>query len=135
MLSDYKEIVYGVVFGIGAAILDTALDARGERQSLTGEIGGHPVMMIYRVLFVVLGFFIGWLLWRNNRRERQFRSLMEQIRRVYQTYEAQALVLHTNLQLLLTKNLGLPPEDEALLRSIYEKSRDLQASVKERPEV
>ena len=135
MLNDYKEIIYGVIFGIAAAMLDTALDARGERQSLAGEIGGHPVMMIYRVLFVLLGFFIGWLLWRNNQRERQFRSLVEQIRRFYQAYEAQALVLHTNLQLLLTRNLGLPPEDEALLRSTYEKSRDLQASVKERPDV
>lgn len=135
MLSDYKEIIYGVVFGMAAAMLDTALDARGERQSLTGEIGGHPVMMIYRILFVLLGFFIGWLLWRNNRRERQFRSLVEQIRQFYHAYESHAVVLHTNLQLLLTKNLGLPPEDEALLRSTYEKSRDLQASVKERPDV
>jgi hypothetical protein len=133
MASDYKEIVYGIVFGIAAAVLDTALDARGEGQSLTGEVGGHPAMMIYRLLFVLLGFFIGWLLWRNNRRERQFRSLVEQIRHFYHAYESQALVLHTNLQLLLTKNLKLSPEDEALLRSTYEKSCDLQASVKERP--
>ncbi|HEU5232772.1 MAG TPA: hypothetical protein VFU50_07935 [Terriglobales bacterium] len=133
MPSDYKEIIYGVVFGIAAAVLDTALDARGEGQSITGEVGGHPVMMIYRLLFVLLGFFIGWLLWRNNRRERQLRSLVEQIRHFYHTYESQAVVLHTNLQLLLTKNLKLSPEDEALLRSTYEKSCDLQASVKERP--
>jgi hypothetical protein len=135
MLSDYKEVIYGIAFGIAAAVLDTALDARGERQSFTGEVGGHPAMMIYRILFVLLGFFIGWLLWRNNRRERQFRSLEDQIRRFCQVYEAQALVLHTNLQLLLTKNLKLSPEDEELLRSTYEKSRDLQASVKQRPPV
>ena|SRR5690242_13940981 len=135
MLSDYKEIVYGVAFGVGAAILDTALDARAEAQSLTGEIGGHPVMMLYRALFVVLGFFIGWLLWRNNHRERQFRTLVEQIRRFYQEYEAHAIVLHTDLQLLLTKNLKLAPEDESLLRTTYEKSRELQALVKERPAV
>jgi hypothetical protein len=135
MLSDYKEIVYGVFFGIGAALIDTVLDARAERQSLTGEIGGHPVMMLYRLLFILLGFFIGWLLWRNNRRERQFRALAEQIRRFYHDYEAQALVLHTNLQLLLTKNPKLPPEDEALLRTTYEGSRDLQALVKQRPVV
>ncbi len=133
MVSDYKEIIYGVVFGIGAAILDTALDARGEGQSFTGEIGGHPVMMVYRILFVLLGFCIGWLLCRNSRRERQFRSLSEQTRNFCHAYEAEAVVLHTNLQLLLTKNLKLSPEDEALLRSTYEKSRDLQASVKQRP--
>ena len=133
MLSDYKEIIYGVVFGIAAAMLDTALDARWEGQSFTGEIGGHPVMMVYRVLFVLLGFFIGWLLWCNNRRERRFRSLEEEMRRCFHAYEAQAVVLHTNLQMLLTKNLGLAPEDEALLRATYERSRELQASVKQRP--
>jgi len=135
MLSDYKEILYGFGFGLGAAILDTALDARAEAQSLTGEIGGHPVMMLYRGLFVVLGFFIGWLLWRNNQRERRFRTLVDQIRRFYQEYEAQAVVLHTDLQLLLTKNLTLHPEDEALLRTAYEKSRDLQVLAKSRPTV
>ena len=90
-------------------------------------------MMIYRFLFVLLGFVIGWLLWRNSRRERQFRSLEDQIRQFCHAYEAQAVVLHTNLQLLLTKNLHLSSEDEALLRSTYEKSRELQASVKKRP--
>jgi hypothetical protein len=135
MLSDYKEIVYGVAFGVAAAILDTALDAHAEAQSLTGEIGGHPVMLLYRGLFVVLGFFIGWLLWRNNQRERQFRTLVEQVRKFYQEYEAQAVVLHTDLQLLLTKNLKLALEDETLLRTTYEKSRELQTLAKQRPMV
>ncbi len=135
MLSDYKEIVYGVAFGVAAAVLDTALDARGERQSFTGEIGGHPVMMLYRVLFVLLGFVIGWLLWRNNLRERQFRSFVDRICHFCQDYEAQAIVLHTDLQLLLTKNLKLTPEDEALLRTAYEKSRELQTLAKQRPGV
>lgn len=135
MLSNYKEIVYGAVFGVAAAILDTALDARAEAQSFIGEIGGHPVMMVYRLAFVVLGFAVGWLLWRNNLRERQFRSLAEQTRRFYHEYESQAIVLHTNLQLLLTKNQTLTSEDEVLLRATYEKSRELQALAKERPVV
>src|SRR5690242_6075124 len=135
MLSDYKEIIYGAIFGVGAAVIDTVLDARAENQSLTGEVGGHPVMMLYRLLFILLGFFIGWLLWRNNKRERESRSLAEQIRHFYQEYESKAVVLHTNLQLLLTKNPKLPAEDDALLRSTYEKSRDLQNLVKRRPVV
>ena len=135
MNNNYKEIIYGVIFGIGAALLDTVLDARAEAQSLAGEIGGHPALMLYRLLFILLGFFIGWLLWRNNKREREFRALAQQVRHFYQAYEALALVLHTNLQLVLTKNLQLSSEDEALLRAVYEKSRDLQALVKERPVV
>ncbi|HVH89584.1 MAG TPA: hypothetical protein VM912_22900 [Terriglobales bacterium] len=133
MFSGYKEIVYGVVFGFAAAILDTALDGRAEGQTLLAEIGSHPVMMLYRVLFVVLGFLIGWLLWRNNNREREFRQTMEQVRRFHHDYEAEAVVLHTQLQLLLTKNLQVSPEDQALLRSAYEKSRDLQTLARQRP--
>ncbi|HWC20288.1 MAG TPA: hypothetical protein VG498_24950 [Terriglobales bacterium] len=135
MPSSYKEIVYGVTFGLAAALLDTLLDARAENQSVLGEIGGHPAMMLYRLLFVLLGWFIGWLLWRKNTRERRFRDLLEQMRRFHHEYEAQAIVLHTNLQLLLTKNLQLPTEDGALLRATYEKSRDLQALTKQRPEL
>ena len=57
----------------------------------------------------------------------------EEIRRFYQEYEAQAVVLHTDLQLLLTKDLKLTAEDEELLRITYEKSRELQALAKSRP--
>jgi hypothetical protein len=135
MFNSYKEIVYGVMFGLAAALLDTALDARAENQSVPAEIGGHPAMMLYRMLFVLLGWFIGWLLWRDNKRERDFRQMMEEMRRFHHEYEAQAIVLHTNLQLLLTKNLQIAPEDQALLRSTYENSRDLQTLAKQRPAV
>jgi len=135
MLNHYKEIVYCVIFGCVAALLDTALDARAEHQTLLGEIGGHPAMMLYRLSFVLLGWFIGWLLWKNNTRERLFRGWMEQLARFHHEYEAQAVVLHTNLQLLLTKDLKLSPQDQALVRTTYEKSRDLQALIKQRPEI
>lgn len=133
MLSSYKEIVYGIAFGLGAAILDTSIDAGAEGQSFLGEIGGHPGLLFYRTLFVLFGFLLGWLLWRNNKRERDVRQLMEDLRRFHHEYEAQAVVLHTNLQLLLTKTLQLPPDAEALIRATYEKSRDLQALVRQRP--
>ena len=135
MLNRYKEIVYGVVFGLGAAALDTAMDARSESESFLGEIGNHPGMLIYRCLFVLFGLLIGWLLWKNNQRERQVRQLMEDLRRFHQEYEAEAVVLHTNIQLLLTKSLNLTPEAESLLRDTYEKSRELQTVAKRRPTI
>jgi H+/Cl- antiporter ClcA len=133
MLRNYREIFYGIIFGFGAAILDMAMDARSEGQTFVGEMGAHPAMLIYRFLFVLFGFLLGWLLWRNNQRERDLRNLIENVRRFNQEYEAQAVVLHTNLQMLLTKGLKLPPESEALLRATYEKSRDLQALARQRP--
>jgi hypothetical protein len=135
MLSSYKEIVYGIALGVGAAVLDTVLDAKAESQSLAGEIGTHPAMMLYRALFVLFGFIVGWLVWRNRKREHELHRLMDEARRFHHEYEARAIVLHTNLQLLLTKALNLPPDGEALLRSTYEKSRELQALAKRRPVV
>jgi len=133
MLAGYKEIVYGVIFGVAAALLDTALDATAEHQTLAAELGSHPGMILYRALFVLLGFFIGWLLWRNNTRERELRKIVADIRRFHHEYESQAVVLHTNLQLLMTKDLQLPPEERAMLQAAYEKSRDLQTLAKQRP--
>lgn len=135
MQTSYKEIFYGVTFGLGAAALDTFIDARITGDSFLSEIAGHPGMMIYRILFVIYGLLLGWVLWKNNQREREIRRLMEDVRRFHHEYESHALVLHTNLQTLLTKGLSVSPEAEALIRSTYEKSRELQALAKERPEL
>jgi len=133
MLTTYKEIAYGAVFGFMALLLDTAMDAKADGQSFFAEIGARPAMMLYRLLFIGFGMLIGWLLWRNNQREREMRSIMETLRQFHQEYEARAVVLHTNLQTLVTKDLHLPPETESLIRSAYEKSRDLQSLAKQRP--
>jgi len=134
MFSSYKEVIYGVLFGVGAAVLDTIMDARSENLSFFGELTDHPGMIFYRLLFVVFGLLLGWLLWRNNNREREVRKLMQDVRHFHQEYEARAVVLHTTLQVLLTKD-QLPPEAESLLRTAYEKSRDLQALTRQRPVV
>lgn len=133
MLSNYKEIVYGIAFGLGAAMLDTLIDTRATGQSFMDGLWSHPGMIAYRGLFVLYGFLLGWLLWTNSKREHALEQLMENIKSFHQQYEAQAVMLHTNLQLLLTKNLQLPPEADALVRATYEKSRDLQALAKKRP--
>jgi H+/Cl- antiporter ClcA len=133
MLTSYKEIVYGAVFGFMALLLDTAMDAKAESQGFLAEIATHPAMMLYRLLFIIFGMLIGWLLWRNNQREREVRSMMDALRHFHQEYEARAVVLHTSLQTLLTKDLHLSPETEDLIRNVYEKSRELQSLAKERP--
>jgi H+/Cl- antiporter ClcA len=133
MLSNYKEIVYGIAFGVGAAMLDTLIDTRASGESFMSALGSHPGMILYRGLFVLYGLLLGWLAWKNRAREHALEQLMENVRRFHQQYEAQAVMLHTNLQLLLTKNLQLPPDADALVRATYEKSRDLQALAKQRP--
>lgn len=135
MLTNYKEIVYGALFGFVALLLDTMMDAKSEGQEFLAEVAHRPGMMLYRLLFLFFGILIGWLLWRNNQREREVRTLFENLRRFHQEYEAEAVVLHTSLQVLLTKNLNLSPETESLVRSAYEKSRELQSLAKQRPVV
>ena len=133
MLTTYKEIVYGAVIGFIGLLLDTVMDAKAADHGFVAELRTHPAMMLYRLLFIVFGMFIGWLLWRNNQREREVRNMMDTLRHFHQEYEAQAVVLHTSLQTLLTKDLHLPPETESLIRNAYEKSRDLQSLAKQRP--
>ena len=100
---------------------------------MLAEVALHPGLMLYRFLFVFFGMLIGWLLWRNNQRERDMRKLMESLRHFHQEYEARAVVLHTSLQMLLTKDLHLPAEVESQIRGVYEKSRELQSVAKQRP--
>jgi len=62
MLQKYKEILYGVAFGVGAAIMDTAMDAHIQGHSVWVEIIQHPPMLFYRSMFVFFGLALGWLL-------------------------------------------------------------------------
>jgi hypothetical protein len=36
----------------------------------------QPVMVAYRIFFIAFGLALGWLLWRKNKVERDFRSLL-----------------------------------------------------------
>jgi hypothetical protein len=79
----------------------------------------------------LFGLALGWLLWQKNKREREFRDLSETLKRFHQEYEGPALLMHSKLQILLTrKDLHLSPEAEELVRFVYQKSQDLQALVR-----
>jgi hypothetical protein len=130
MVQKYKEIFYGMLFGVGAAIIDSIMDARAEGLGLWDELIQHPGMLLYRILFVLLGLVFGWLLWQKNKRERDFRDLDEMLHRFRQECGGTAFVMHTKLQVLLTRqDLHLSNEAEGLIRSIYERSQDLQTLV------
>lgn len=81
MLQKYKEIFYGIVFGLGAAIIDTVMDGRMEGHSFWDELVQHRPMLFYRAVFLLFGLVLGWLLWQKNKRERDFRRLAEALKR------------------------------------------------------
>jgi hypothetical protein len=133
MLQKYKEIFYGGLFGFGAAVLDTFMDAWMEGLSFRDELAQHGSMLFYRTLFILFGLALGWLLWQKNKREREFRDLSQILQRFRQEYGGPAILMHAKLQVLLTReDLHLSDEAEELVQFVYQQSQDLQALVKDR---
>ena len=129
MLRRYKEILYGLIFGLGAAFIDTFVDASTEHKAFWDFGLG---MLLYRGLFVLYGFILGWLLWRNNQSERESRSLIAAMQKLQSDIGPAAVVIHAQTQLLLARSgTPLPPEIEVIVRSIYEQSLRLQSIAKD----
>lgn len=129
MLRHYKEIMYGLIFGLGAACIDTFVDATTEHRAFWHFGLG---MLLYRSLFVLFGFMLGWLLWRNSQSERESRSLTAAIQKLQHDIGPPAVIIHAQTQLLLTKpGASLPPDVEVIVRSIHEQSLRLQSITKD----
>ncbi len=133
MFRKYKEIVFGIGFGIGALMIDAALDAKAEGNSFADEAAAHPGMMLYRLGFVLLGLAFGWMLWRSRKREREVELLTETLHHFQQQCVTQALLLRSTLQVLLTRDdLHLPDEAQRMVRDAYQKAQELQRMAEER---
>lgn len=130
MLNKYKEIFYGILFGLGAGVIDSFMDAHMEGLTFWDELIQHPAMLLYRTLFVLFGLAVGCLLWQKNKREREFRDLAEVLKRFRQECGGLVLLMHVKLQVLLTRgDLNLSSEAEGLIRFVYQKSQELQTLV------
>ena len=127
MLQRYKELFYGVLFGLGAAMIDVFMHASTEQQSFGAELfrSGRAIAA-YRALFIIFGITLGWLLWRKNKVERDFRNLLETVEQFRLDISGAALLVHTKLQqLLIRSDSSLSPEAEKIVRYAYEKSREM----------
>jgi hypothetical protein len=132
MLQKYKEITYGVLFGVGAVIIDALMDAHMDAEDFSTALVGHRAMLLYRLLFIAYGLIFGFLLWQRSRRERDFRHLAEAFKRIRLECGRIALLIHANMQLLLTRDdFHLPHEAEGLVRFAYERSHELQVIANE----
>ncbi len=134
MFQKYKEILFGLSFGIGAVIIDTGMDALADGNSLTDEVAEHPGMLLYRAVFIVLGLALGWVLWQRNRREREYRQIAETLRRIQQEYGTQALLLRSTLQnLLIRDDVHLSDAASKLVQEAYQKTQELQKLAELKP--
>jgi hypothetical protein len=131
VLFKYPEILFGILIGLGVFVVDTFMDATNEALSFTAELSSHPSMVYYRLLFVIAGFILGWLLWQRNSRTRDFRRLQESMDQLRRECGRRSVLLHASLQVLLTRtDFGLPAEAEQLVRRAYESSQEIQALVR-----
>ena len=134
MFQRYKEIFFGLAFGVGAALIDTGMDAAANGNSLLDEVSEHPGMLLYRAAFIALGLALGWLLWQRNRRERDFRHLTETLRRIQQDWGTQAILLRSTLQTMLTRDdLHLSEGASQLVHQAYLRSQELQRLAEQKP--
>ncbi len=132
MIFKYRQIILGIVIGLAVFIMDTFMDAANEARSFTEEIASHPSMVFYRLLFVVGGFILGWLMWQRNKTARDYHRLQESLEKLRHECGKKSLLLHTSLQVLLTRNdFRLPPEAEQLVRRAYESSQEIQSLVRQ----
>ena len=84
MFQKYREIFRGGIIGLGAAALDTFIDAQTQENSFVDQITQHPTVMLYRAIFLGFGLAIGFLIWRNRRRERDFQRIFLAAERLQQ---------------------------------------------------
>lgn len=127
MLKKYKEIFFGLAFGIVAMVIDTGVDALSNGNGLGDEVVERPAVMLYRAVFILLGLAFGWLLWKTNRSERQYRQLTETLGRIQRECEQHTLLLRATLQNLLIRNdLQLSEAASQLLRQAYQQTQELQ---------
>jgi hypothetical protein len=128
LASNYKEIFFGAAFGVGASLIDVSMHSTMARTDLIQELlHPEPAMALYRIFFVAFGVGLGVLLWQRNRRERDYRRLSRALVELRTSIAAPSMLVHTNLQLLLTKHASAAPEAAVtILRSAYEHSVSLQ---------
>lgn len=134
MLAKYREVFYGLGFGLGAVAIDVAMHARMEDGEFLVElVHPKPAMLFYRLLFLSFGITLGWLLWQRSQREREFRRVAEILDRFQRDIAGPAVLMHSKLQVLLTHpDCRLSPEAEAIVRFVYETSQEIQSAIKEK---
>jgi hypothetical protein len=133
MFRKYRDIFYGGIIGLGAACLDTFIDAQSQQNSFVDQITQYPTVMLERAIFLLFGLAIGFLVWRNRRRERDFQRVFAAAERLQRDSDKQALLINTKIQVLLTRDdFHFPPDAQQLLRGIYDSSKQLQTLVRDK---
>lgn len=132
MIRRYKEIWFGLSFGLGAILIDAAMHSQMSGSAFIGELFSfHTEMLVYRVLFLAFGMTLGWLLWRNSRKERQFRVLQGSFRQLRSDLSPLLVMNYSRLQILFGgREIALLSEEaQSTLRAVHADVRKMQGIV------
>jgi hypothetical protein len=125
---NYKEIAFGILFGLGASLIDISMHSSMENKPWIDEFI-HPslLMLVYRLMFLLLGITLGVLLWQRNRVERDSRRYAALLGDLRRDLAGPSMIVHTNLQLMLTRHhTELPPPVRQIVELSYENSKVVQ---------
>jgi hypothetical protein len=141
VIARYKEIIFGLGLGLGMWLIDAAMHvqigayATNWTESFVRELFyPGPAQLFFRMLFLAMATFFGFILWRSNEQQRQAQTLEEAVRRLYQGMTAPTmLILAYSRNLLTNPMLMTDNSTRTMLESIYESALKLQQLTKEAP--
>lgn len=128
MVGRYKELWYGLGFGAGAVAIDIFMHARMLDRTVAEEVFAFETnMLLYRIAFLGFGGVLGWMLWRHNRREREFRRVQDQLEQLARQVSATVTMTYANLQVVLTRSdMNCSPETITFLHSMRDELQALR---------
>lgn len=125
-MKHYKEIWFGLFFGLGAVGIDLLMHSRDSHGA--GADLGDMGTIVFRSFFVIFGLAIGWLMWRNAQRERQFRALEDRHNRYQAIITPAVTILYAKTQILLSQSNGTD-KTRQLLESLHSDVQKLKSSL------
>jgi len=137
VLNRFREILYGGLIGFVAAAIDIAMHARMADHGLVEELlQPQSGMTFYRMLYLVFGTGLGWMLWHRNGKERAFRDQLGQFRNLIDLFDGHATVIYTNAQMMLIRSANPPPEDAVKrVKELYDHMHKIRVMTNELSEL
>jgi hypothetical protein len=139
MIARYKEIIFGFGLGLGMWLIDAAMHVQiGDyATSWAGSFMNElfypgPAQLFFRMLFLAMATFSGFILWRSNQQQRQARALEEAVRKLYRGMAAPTmLILGYSRNLLTDPMLMADGSAQTLIEGIYESAFKLKQLTEE----
>src|SRR2546425_13272737 len=76
MISRYREVVFGVVIGLVAGVIEVIMYAREQGRTVVEEFMDPEIeMFYYRLLLLAFVFALVLILWKKNQHERETRHV------------------------------------------------------------